>query len=199
LSRFSRRKLRPTRYAWITPGHETAKKEIPPSVEYRQHRYLNNRTENSHQPTRQRERQKQFKSPEHAQSFLAAYVPIPALPTATPPPICPGLSTRDGSTLPELARSHKASGSVGDDTDGDPPPSCPVSASTGNKLTIPSSPSPMTGKLRWRGNPLRLVRMWLFGSEALGALPQPISCHECDDPTEDQRHRFHPCMPPPRL
>jgi putative transposase len=33
-----------------------AKREILPSVEHRQHRYLNNRAENSHQPTRQRER-----------------------------------------------------------------------------------------------------------------------------------------------
>jgi putative transposase len=35
---------------------------------------LNNRAENSHQPTRQRERRMQgFKSPGHAQRFLAAY------------------------------------------------------------------------------------------------------------------------------
>jgi putative transposase len=38
---------------------------------------LNNRVENSHQPTRQRERRMQcFKSPGHAQRFLAAYGPI---------------------------------------------------------------------------------------------------------------------------
>jgi putative transposase len=43
-------------------------------VEHRQHRYLNNRAENSHQPARQRERRMQgFKSPGHAQRFLAAY------------------------------------------------------------------------------------------------------------------------------
>jgi putative transposase len=48
-----------------------------PSVEHRQHRYLNNRAENSHQPTRQWERRMQrFKSPGHAQRFLAAYGPI---------------------------------------------------------------------------------------------------------------------------
>ncbi len=48
-----------------------------PSVEHRQHRYLNNRAENSHQPTRQRERRMQrFKSPGHAQRFLSAYEPI---------------------------------------------------------------------------------------------------------------------------
>jgi putative transposase len=40
-------------------------------------RYLNNRAENSHQPTRQRERRMQgFKSAGHAQRFLSAYGPI---------------------------------------------------------------------------------------------------------------------------
>ena len=54
-----------------------AKREILPGIEHRQHRYLNNRAENSHQPTRQRERRMQgFKSPGHAQRFLAAYGPI---------------------------------------------------------------------------------------------------------------------------
>ncbi len=54
-----------------------AKPEILPGVEHRQHRYLNNRAENSHQPTRQRERRMQgFKSPGHAQRFLTAYGPI---------------------------------------------------------------------------------------------------------------------------
>jgi putative transposase len=50
---------------------------VLPSVEHRQHRYLNNRAENSHQPTRQRERRLgRFKSPGHAQRFLAAYGPL---------------------------------------------------------------------------------------------------------------------------
>jgi putative transposase len=58
-------------------SYGAAKREILPSVEHRQHRYLNNRAENSHQPTRQRERRMQgFKSPGHAQRFLAAYGPI---------------------------------------------------------------------------------------------------------------------------
>nr|MDQ3830180.1 DDE-type integrase/transposase/recombinase [Candidatus Tectomicrobia bacterium] len=52
-------------------------RELLPSVEHRQHRYLNNRAENSHQPTRQRERtMRRFKSAGHAQRFLAAYGPI---------------------------------------------------------------------------------------------------------------------------
>jgi putative transposase len=55
-------------------SYGAAKREILPGVEHRQHKYLNNRAENSHQPTRQRERRMQgFKSPGHAQRFLAAY------------------------------------------------------------------------------------------------------------------------------
>ena len=58
-------------------SYGAAKREILPGVDHRQHRYLNNRAENSHQPTRQRERRmQQFKSPGHAQRFLAAYGPI---------------------------------------------------------------------------------------------------------------------------
>src|ERR687895_846101 len=40
-------------------SYGAAKREILPGVEHRQHRYLNNRAENSHRPTRQRERQPQ--------------------------------------------------------------------------------------------------------------------------------------------
>jgi putative transposase len=55
-------------------SYGAAKPEILPGVDHRQHRYLNNRAENSHQPTRQRERRMQgFKSAGHAQRFLAAY------------------------------------------------------------------------------------------------------------------------------
>jgi putative transposase len=58
-------------------SYGAALREILPSVEHRQHRYLNYRAENSHQPARQRERRMQrFTSPAHAQRFLAAYSPI---------------------------------------------------------------------------------------------------------------------------
>jgi putative transposase len=58
-------------------SYGAALRDSLPSVEHRQHRYLNNRAENSHQPTRQRERRMQrFKSAGHAQRFLAAYGPI---------------------------------------------------------------------------------------------------------------------------
>jgi putative transposase len=58
-------------------SYGAAKQEMLPGVEHRQHRYLNNRAENSHQPTRQRERRMgRFKSSGHAQRFLSAYGPI---------------------------------------------------------------------------------------------------------------------------
>jgi putative transposase len=51
-----------------------AHREVMPSVEHRQSRYLNNRAENLHQPTRQRERaMKRFRTPGAAQRFLAVF------------------------------------------------------------------------------------------------------------------------------
>jgi putative transposase len=45
-----------------------------PGVEHRQHKGLNNRAENSHQPTRRRERvMKRFKSPRQVQRFLSTH------------------------------------------------------------------------------------------------------------------------------
>src|ERR1051325_11380740 len=55
-------------------SYGAAKDEVMPSVEHRRHKGLNNRAENSHQPTRRRERQmKRFKSPGQAQRFLSAH------------------------------------------------------------------------------------------------------------------------------
>jgi putative transposase len=55
-------------------SYGAAKKEITPDVEHRKHKGLNNRAENSHQPTRRRERQmKRFKSAGQAQRFLSAH------------------------------------------------------------------------------------------------------------------------------
>jgi putative transposase len=55
-------------------SYGVAHRERMPSVEHRQSRYLNNRAENSHQPTRQRERAMQrFKSLGSAQRFLSAF------------------------------------------------------------------------------------------------------------------------------
>jgi hypothetical protein len=58
----------------VCTSYGAAKREIMPGVEHRQHKGLNNRAENAHQPTRRRERQmKRFKSPGQAQRFLSAH------------------------------------------------------------------------------------------------------------------------------
>ncbi|MBY3757047.1 IS6 family transposase [Azospirillum formosense] len=58
-------------------SYAAAKRAIMPEVEHRQHKGLNNRAENSHQPTRRCERQmKRFKSPRQVQRFLSIHDPI---------------------------------------------------------------------------------------------------------------------------
>ncbi|MCX4775304.1 IS6 family transposase [Streptomyces sp. NBC_01264] len=58
-------------------SYGAAHREVMPSVEHRAHKGLNNRAENSHQPTRQRERaMKGFRSPGSAQRFLSAFTGI---------------------------------------------------------------------------------------------------------------------------
>ena len=48
--------------------------ELLPNVEHQRSKYLNNRAENSHQPTRRRERRMQrFKSADQAQKFLSSF------------------------------------------------------------------------------------------------------------------------------
>ncbi|WP_307082674.1 IS6 family transposase [Streptomyces canus] len=55
-------------------SYGAAHREVMPSVEHRSHKGLNNRAENSHQPTRQRERaMKGFRSVGAAQRFLSAF------------------------------------------------------------------------------------------------------------------------------
>ena len=69
-------------------SYGAAKREIMPGVEHRQHKGLNNRAENSHQPTRRRERiMKRFKSAKSSTRSRTSFaVPL------TPPPLitaCP--------------------------------------------------------------------------------------------------------------
>ena len=76
LRKLLKRQMRPPR-VMITDklaSYPAAKKELMPGVEHRRHKGLNNRAENSHQPTRRRERQmKRFKSAGQAQRFLSAH------------------------------------------------------------------------------------------------------------------------------
>jgi putative transposase len=64
----------------VTDGlrsYGVARRELLPEVQHRTSRHLNNRAENSHRPTRRRERQMQrFKSPEQAQRFLSTHAMI---------------------------------------------------------------------------------------------------------------------------
>ena len=64
----------------VTDGlrsYGVAHRAIIPDVRHRTSRYLNNRAENSHRPTRRRERQMQrFKSGSQAQQFLSAHAMI---------------------------------------------------------------------------------------------------------------------------
>src|SRR3982750_4686862 len=54
-------------------SYSAAKADVMPSVEHRRHKGLNNRAENSHQPTRRERQMKRFKSPGQAQRFLSAH------------------------------------------------------------------------------------------------------------------------------
>ncbi|OJF89638.1 IS6 family transposase [Pararhizobium antarcticum] len=58
-------------------SYGAAKRNIMPGVEHRSHKGLNSRAENSHQPTRRRERiMKGFKSARHLQRFVSIHDPV---------------------------------------------------------------------------------------------------------------------------
>ena len=90
-------------------SYQVAHRELMPSVAHRRSRYLNNRAENSHQPTRQRERaMKRFKSiraratvPVGVQRHLAA------LSAPSAPAVGGRLPTGDGRPLRGLERDHR--------------------------------------------------------------------------------------------
>jgi putative transposase len=79
-TRFFRKLLKGLRYVprvLVTDklaSYGVAHRRLIPSVEHRRSKYLNNRAENSHQPTRARERaMRKFRSPGGAQRFLSAF------------------------------------------------------------------------------------------------------------------------------
>src|SRR5205085_11476777 len=85
-------------------SYAAAKREILPGVEHRQHKRVNNRAENSHQPTRLREKNmRKFKSAKHAQRFLSAdRAHRWAFPTATSPLECTGISCHFPRPIPDV-------------------------------------------------------------------------------------------------
>ncbi len=84
-------------------SYGTAKRQILPHVEHRQSKYLNNRAEVSHQPTRRREQQMQrFKSARHpSSSFPPALQAEPLLlpPSASCPPTPVSTTTSSSAAI----------------------------------------------------------------------------------------------------
>jgi putative transposase len=111
--KFFRRLLKGLRYVprvLVTDKHASygpAHRVVMPSVEHRQSKYLNNRAENSHQPTRQRERaMKRFTSPRatvpvRVQPHLATF------PSAAASAVGHRMAPRDGRPLHRLEPDHR--------------------------------------------------------------------------------------------
>ena len=94
-------------------SYQAAHRAVMPSVEHRQSRYLNNRAENSHQPTRQRERaMKRFSHPARATIPGGVQRHLAALSAPSAPAVGGRLPTGDGRPLRGLERDHR-----GDDHD----------------------------------------------------------------------------------
>jgi putative transposase len=94
-------------------SYGAAHREVIPSVEHRSHKGLNNRAENSHQPTRQREHaMKGFRSASAAQRFLSAFSGIsphfrPRRHLMTAPDYRTRLPHRDDPPLHHLGAHHR--------------------------------------------------------------------------------------------
>jgi len=95
-------------------SYATARREMRLRVEHRPHKGLNNRAENSHQPTRRRGRiMKRFKSRRQAQSFLSIHDQVANLfhipyPERTRAPIRRALRERAFAVWREISKSHLA-------------------------------------------------------------------------------------------
>ncbi len=85
-------------------SYAAAKREILPGVEHRQHKRLNNRAENSHQPTQLREKKmRKFTSAKQAQRFLSAdRAHLWAVSTTTTCVECRGIPCYFTRPLPDL-------------------------------------------------------------------------------------------------
>jgi putative transposase len=139
LRKLLKKQMRPPR-VMITDklaSYGAAKREVMPSIEHRQHKGLNNRAENSHQPTRRRERQmKQFKSAGQAQRFLSVHDQINNL--SSPPR---SRYRRCAQSSPGLrhSRSGRKSAALARDEFRMPPRSrLPIRLTRPDKLTVPA-------------------------------------------------------------
>jgi putative transposase len=90
-------------------SYGAAKREILPGVEHRQHRYLNNRAENSHQPTRQRERRMQGFKVCWACATLprSIWADCSTLPPSAPSVFRARIPSRNAEKMPGVERDHR--------------------------------------------------------------------------------------------
>ena len=88
-------------------SYQVAHRELLPSVTHRRSKYLN-RAENSHQPTRVRERvMKRFASPRRAPTVLVCVQPYPgAFSSPSSSDECTPMAIRDDHSLRGLGRNH---------------------------------------------------------------------------------------------
>ena len=112
--KFFRRLLKGLRYVprvLVTDklaSYGAAHRVVMPSVAHRRSKYLNNRAENSHQPTRQRERaMKRFKSARHAHGSVCVQRHFATFPGPSAPVVGGRLPTGDGRPLRGLERDHR--------------------------------------------------------------------------------------------
>ncbi len=146
-------------------SYVVAHREFMQSVEHRRSKYLNNRAENSHQPTRQQERaSKFFRSPVAAQRFLAVF-------SAVSPHFRPGRH--------KLACAVRAF-----------PPSASsiAAAATSSRLCAGAVAVAVAGQLSvWGGKHLTSASVWTR-SRCAGRLPSAAS------PCERESSRHDPNM-----
>jgi putative transposase len=90
-------------------SYGAARRRVLRSVEHRQSKYLNNRAENSHQPTRARERaMKRFASPPARPAVLICLQRhLPPLPARPSPALRPGVPPRNDRPVHHLEPGHR--------------------------------------------------------------------------------------------
>ena len=148
--RFFRRLMKKTRAVprVVVTGklrsYRAAHREVMPSVEHRSHKGLNNRAENSHQPTRQRERaMKGFPQRRRGPAVpVRVQRHLTPLPTPPPPDDRPRPPPRDDPPLHRLGPDHRhhrpAHHGLNPDRHQAPPrPNAPSDTHAPNNVTAP--------------------------------------------------------------
>ncbi len=130
-------------------SYGVAQRQLLPRVEHRQSRYLNNRAENSHRPTRRRERQMQrFKSPGRLRTFsrLGALHYLRSFSSTTPPTGSHHIS-RDPDTRHSMAGTRTRASETQRDSEAARSPSPTSGCPTKVNVTMPAS---LPARAEWR-------------------------------------------------